>query len=154
MTAKLKDAPEGSFLVRDSQRGAYTLTVKKGGQNKLVRIINSNGLYGFSDPTQYRSVPDLIDHYRLMGIYQYMYMYMYHIVSLYICGFCEFMQSTMIVDYSTPCTRCTVYLLLLILFIIIGKCLYLNIIQGLMLSCFILYQDLLKLVHKLRSMNS
>ncbi|XP_019854198.1 PREDICTED: phosphatidylinositol 3-kinase regulatory subunit gamma-like [Amphimedon queenslandica] len=71
VTAKLKDAPEGSFLVRDSQRGAYTLTVKKGGQNKLVRIISSNGLYGFSDPTQYRSVPDLIDHYREVSLSQY-----------------------------------------------------------------------------------
>ena len=71
VTLKLKEAPDGSFLVRDSQRGAYTLTVKKGGQNKLVRIINANGLYGFSEPTQYRSVPDLIDHYREVSLSQY-----------------------------------------------------------------------------------
>ena len=43
-----------------------------------------------------------------MGIYQYVYMYIYHIN---ICGFCEFMQSTRIVDYSTACATCTVYLL-------------------------------------------
>uniref|UniRef100_A0A1X7VM49 SH2 domain-containing protein n=1 Tax=Amphimedon queenslandica TaxID=400682 RepID=A0A1X7VM49_AMPQE len=69
--AKLKDALEGSFLVRDSEGGAYTLTVKTGEQNKLVRIINSNGMYGFSGLIQYRSVPDLIDHYREVSLSQY-----------------------------------------------------------------------------------
>ena len=73
MTAKLQEAPDGSFLVRDSQEGTcpYTLTVRIAGQNKLIRIIYSNGLYGFSEPTQHRSVPDLIDYYREVSLSQF-----------------------------------------------------------------------------------
>ena len=71
VTAKLKDTVDGTFLVRDSQRGAYTLTVRKGGQNKLIRIISSQGKYGFSEPTDFKSVPALIEYYRKNSLSQY-----------------------------------------------------------------------------------
>ena len=66
VTQKLQDAPDGSFVVRKSNRapGEFTLTVKKEGQNKLLRIICKNGLYGFSEPTKFRSVPILVNYFR------------------------------------------------------------------------------------------
>ena len=51
--------------MRDSTRtaGEYTLTVRKAGTNKLIRIIFSNGMYGFSEPTTYANVADLVQFY-------------------------------------------------------------------------------------------
>ncbi|KAL5486715.1 hypothetical protein EMCRGX_G019231 [Ephydatia muelleri] len=65
-TNHMKDAPEGSFLVRDAARvsGYYTLTLKKGGVNRLIRIIHRDGLYGFAEPLEFSSVVDLINFYR------------------------------------------------------------------------------------------
>ena len=61
----LRDAPDGAFLLRDSTRtaGEYTLTVRKGGTNKLIRVVHLNGKYGFSDPATFASVMDLISFY-------------------------------------------------------------------------------------------
>lgn len=65
-TNYMKAAPEGSFLVRDAARvsGYYTLTLKKGGVNRLIRIIHRDGLYGFAEPLEFSSVVDLINFYR------------------------------------------------------------------------------------------
>ena len=72
MTSKLKDTPDGTFLLQNSQKtGDYTLTVRKGGQNKLIRIICINGKYGFSEPTQFNSVPELIEYYSKVSLSQY-----------------------------------------------------------------------------------
>ena len=73
VTRKLKDARDGSFLVRNSNRapGEFTLTVRKGGQNKLLRIICKNNRYGFSEPTKFESVPKLVDYFRSCNLMEH-----------------------------------------------------------------------------------
>ena len=42
----------------------YTLTLRKGGSNKLVKICHENGKYGFSAPFQFVSIPELVSFYQ------------------------------------------------------------------------------------------
>ncbi|WAQ96163.1 P55G-like protein [Mya arenaria] len=68
----MQGKPDGSFLVRDATTpGDYTMTLKKGGTNKLIKIYQSPQGFGFTDQFEFKTLEDLIEHHKEHSLVNY-----------------------------------------------------------------------------------
>ena len=67
------DALDGSLLVRDATSGGgeYTLTLKKDGTDRVIKIYSSMGKYGFTRDCTFNTVVELINFYRNTSLKEY-----------------------------------------------------------------------------------
>jgi len=68
---RLENQQDGTYLVRDSTNGGYTLTLRKEQSNKLIKIQSKDGMFGFSAPFEFTSVVALIQKHQRESLVQF-----------------------------------------------------------------------------------
>ena len=49
----------------------YYIVLRKGGANRLIRIMHRDGMYGFADPLEFKSVIELVHFYQNTSLVAY-----------------------------------------------------------------------------------